>query len=121
MVHRVLIVLGVTLVFLCCIDATGQSGESELPDLVAQDCLQRSGRQASCACLSREAHTRFTDAELRLVVGMSEGRFSSQLDQSGLDLIEQETLRRRVRNADQVIRQACGVGLFVVNTDVDRG
>jgi hypothetical protein len=114
MVHQVISVFGSVVVLLSCADAFGQLEENDTSEPpVARDCLQRSDSLSSCICLTREAQTRFTDEELHLVIGRSESRFSIQLDQSNLDLIEQGALLRRVKNADQVIRQACGIGLLV--------
>jgi hypothetical protein len=112
MVHRIVPILGaIVWVAACSVEAVTASAIN-VDDRVSINC-QSLGRSASaCECVSREAHLRFTTAELAIIVGSADAGLESRVGTSGLSPAGQSSLIRRTNNADIVIRQSCGVPLL---------
>jgi len=88
--------------------------------IIRQACLASGRTENVCACVVREANSRFTHDEI-VIVGAAMPRLELITDNPALaaslpadrrlseDQLRQ--LRQRVEAADSVIRRACGAGL----------
>lgn len=94
-------------------------------DPVQQACEGAGVDTATCACISREANSRFSHEQLSVLgTAMPDlGRISQDPALAGPEPLHERFtaeelahLEQRARAADIVIRQACGVGLSLGET-----
>jgi hypothetical protein len=83
---------------------------------VYEACLRIGGDAAECGCVSREARSRFTPVQIEIIAYAmprleNVGTPQAVVDELGLSFDQILNLRQRARNADSVIRAACGTGL----------
>ncbi|WP_203290826.1 hypothetical protein [Maricaulis parjimensis] len=83
---------------------------------ILEACLSQGGDAAACGCLEREAGSRFSLNQRRVIAAampnMSRvGEPQDLVDALGFSLDQVLNLRQRVSSADPVFRQACGMGL----------
>ena len=85
-------------------------------DRVLEACVEAGGKQSDCACVSREARSRFTPRQITVIAeAMPDiervGEPQALVDELGFTFDQILNLRQRALRADPVIRSACGRGL----------
>ena len=91
------------------------SGDTDR-DPVFAACVKAGGEAAGCACVSREARSRFTPLQMQVIAHAmpdlrNVGQPQAEIDALGFNFDQILNLRQRALNADDVIRNACGIGL----------
>lgn len=114
--------LGCVLFILAGCSASAQTDEaSGSSDPIERNCMARGGAEAACACVAREARTRFSPTEIDVIAIASDPGASDReerarrLEALGLSTTEMSTLTRRMIAAETVIQQSCGAGLLRTN------
>jgi hypothetical protein len=83
---------------------------------LVEACEAAGGSPGACACVSREASSRFNERQMRVIVAAMPdmqrvGEPQALADQLGFSFDQILNLRQRALRADTVIRSACGAGL----------
>ncbi|WP_291845608.1 hypothetical protein [Maricaulis sp.] len=105
--------------------ASAHAREQGDTSLVHRACIAAGQNASVCACILREAHSRFSHDQLDLVGAampwlerITEDRAVAETlsPDRRLSAEQLQQLRQRAEAADVVIRQACGVGLRLGKT-----
>lgn len=96
----------------------GQTGPDPeaVRSALMEACQASGGSQDACACVSREAGSRFNERQMRVIVAAMPdmrqvGEPQALADELGFSFDQILNLRQRAMRADTVIRSACGTGL----------
>lgn len=108
------LILAASAVVLLSIQTGRDIGNAEDP--VYEACMKAGGEAAECACVSREARSRFTHTQMKIIAQAmpdldNVGEPQALVEELGLSFDQILNLRQRALNADGVIRSACGTGL----------
>lgn len=85
-------------------------------DRMLDACIEAGGTRTDCACVSREARSRFTPRQITVIAEALPdiervGEPQTLVDALGFTFDQILNLRQRALRADPVIRAACGRGL----------
>lgn len=83
---------------------------------LVEACETAGGSPGACACVAREASSRFNERQMRVIVAAMPdmqrvGEPQALADELGFSFDQILNLRQRALRADTVIRSACGAGL----------